>query len=240
LGRTQSPTAESLDDDLGSGPPTRNGSFTSIATANAENAISPRGRKAQLNEPVPAQSQRLKLSSASDPLISTDTLQPAAPETMTEPPAESWAAWPSLERATATVQKIAGSEPRRPRLYRSGIIKDETWAENAVEKLTQLGFHALLIHKTYVVAVLPRSGWTLYGPEGCCGSSATPRFAGFKSHPVNVIPALDHYPGSSQTQFCFERTARRVHGKQCARTPSRILLRCGASQTPPRQLACRV
>ena len=42
-----------------------------------------------------------------------------------------------------------GSEIKTPKLYiEVGTFKDETWANNAVDKLTQLGFHAVLIQKS--------------------------------------------------------------------------------------------
>jgi len=190
LGRTQSPTAESLDDDLGSGPPTRPMAPLRVSpTAKRKKMPSrPEERKAQLNEPVPAQSPAPASSVLPQTLISTDTLQPAAPETMTEPPPNLGPPGPPLERANPpTVQKIAGSEPKTPTVYiEVGSFKDETWAENAVEKLTQLGFHALLIHKTLLWS---QSFHVQVGPftDPKDVAAARQRLAsqGFKSHPVN-------------------------------------------------------
>ena len=52
----------------------------------------------------------------------------------------------------ASAQKPAAA-PKPPSLYLEvGSFKDETWAKNAVEQLTQLGFHAALVHKTLLWA----------------------------------------------------------------------------------------
>jgi cell division protein FtsN len=85
------------------------------------------------------------------------------------------------------VQKIAGSEPKTPALYiEVGSFKDETWAESAVEKLTQLGFHAVLIHKTLLWS---QSFHVQVGPYTDMKDVAAARLRlasqGFKSHPVN-------------------------------------------------------
>jgi serine/threonine protein kinase/class 3 adenylate cyclase len=49
---------------------------------------------------------------------------------------------------TSSQPKTGGDESKTPKFYfEVGTFKDETWASNAVDKLTQLGFHAVLIHK---------------------------------------------------------------------------------------------
>ena len=45
---------------------------------------------------------------------------------------------------TSTTPK---SEEAKKLYFEVGSFKDETWADNAVEKLNQLGFHAIVIHK---------------------------------------------------------------------------------------------
>ena len=67
-----------------------------------------------------------------------------------------------------------------------GSFKDETWANSAVEKLTQLGFHAILIHKTLLWA---QSFHVEVGPYADPKEMEAVRkdlaSHGFKSHPVN-------------------------------------------------------
>jgi class 3 adenylate cyclase/cell division septation protein DedD len=49
---------------------------------------------------------------------------------------------------SASSSVTASADPKTPQLYiEVGSFKDETWANSAVEKLTQLGFHAVLIRK---------------------------------------------------------------------------------------------
>ena len=44
---------------------------------------------------------------------------------------------------------MRAQDPKAPKFYiEVGTFKDETWANNAVDKLNQLGFHALLIQKS--------------------------------------------------------------------------------------------
>jgi cell division protein FtsN len=44
--------------------------------------------------------------------------------------------------------KIAGEDTKAAKIYvEVGTFKDESWAGSAVDKLTQLGFHAVVIHK---------------------------------------------------------------------------------------------
>ena len=67
-----------------------------------------------------------------------------------------------------------------------GTFKDETWANNAVEKLTQLGFHAVLIHKnllwsqSYHVEVGPYTN-----QKDIAEAEQNLASQGFKAHPVN-------------------------------------------------------
>lgn len=54
---------------------------------------------------------------------------------------------PAIVRAN-TANLVKGEEANVPGLFLEvGSFKDETWANNAVDKLKQLGFHALVIHK---------------------------------------------------------------------------------------------
>jgi cell division septation protein DedD len=66
-----------------------------------------------------------------------------------------------------------------------GSFKDESWANAAIEKLTQLGFHAILIHKQRLWV---QSYHVEVGPYGSSGSIAGARqildSQGFKVHPA--------------------------------------------------------
>ena len=56
---------------------------------------------------------------------------------------------PAVEKIIATTEsKTEAPEAKAPSLYLdAGTFKDEIWANAAVEKFTQLGYHAVLIHK---------------------------------------------------------------------------------------------
>ena len=74
---------------------------------------------------------------AEGPELAMDSSQPnAVPE-------------PAIVQAnTSTLLRTGGDDSKAPKLYLEvGTFKDETWANNAVDKLTQLGFHAVLIQK---------------------------------------------------------------------------------------------
>jgi cell division septation protein DedD len=67
-----------------------------------------------------------------------------------------------------------------------GTFKEETWANDAVDKLTQLGFHAVLVHKnmlwlqSFHVQVGPYSN-----PQELAEAQKSLAVHGFKSHPVS-------------------------------------------------------
>ncbi len=95
---------------------------------------------------------------------------------------------PTVEPSITTSQpKAEAGETNAPKLYfEVGTFKDETWANNAVDKLTHLGFHAVLIHKnllwtkSFHVEVGPYT--TQKDMEEARQSLAS---LGFKAHPVN-------------------------------------------------------
>jgi len=87
----------------------------------------------------------------------------------------------------ASQPKAGVNETKAPKLYfEVGSFKDETWANNAVDKLTQLGFHAVLIHKNLLWA---QSYHVEVGPYTNQKDIAEARQSlasqGFKAHPVN-------------------------------------------------------
>ncbi|MGA7791652.1 MAG: protein kinase [Candidatus Acidiferrales bacterium] len=108
--------------------------------------------------------------------LAIDSLQPnAVPE-------------PAIVQAnTSTLLKTSGDDSKAPKLYLEvGTFKDETWANNAVDKLTQLGFHAVLIHKnllwtqSYHVEVGPYTN-----QKDIAEARESLASQGFKAHPVN-------------------------------------------------------
>jgi len=86
-----------------------------------------------------------------------------------------------------TLLRSGGDDSKAPKLYfEVGTFKDETWANNAVDKLTQLGFHAVLIHKnllwtqSYHVEVGPYTN-----QKDIAEARQSLASHGFKAHPVN-------------------------------------------------------
>jgi cell division protein FtsN len=95
---------------------------------------------------------------------------------------------PAIAQPSAASQPKTGSdETKAPNLYfEVGTFKDETWANSAVEKLTQLGFHAVLIHKNLLWA---QSYHVQVGPytsqKDIAEAKQNLAAQGFKAHPVN-------------------------------------------------------
>jgi serine/threonine protein kinase/class 3 adenylate cyclase len=86
-----------------------------------------------------------------------------------------------------SLPKASGNESKTPDLYLEvGAFKDETWADQAADKLTQLGFHAVLIHKnlwwaqSYHVEVGPYSN-----QKDINVARQSLASHGFKAHAVN-------------------------------------------------------
>jgi cell division protein FtsN len=138
-----------------------------------------------------AHARSLTLTSSAQPLtlLSVDTSQIPATETATTPPQPVIAPPdPALDRANPTSdQKATESGPKPPALFvEVGSFKDETWATSAVEKLTQLGFHAVVIHKTLLWT---QSFHVQVGPYADSKDIGAARqnlsSHGFKSHLVN-------------------------------------------------------
>jgi cell division septation protein DedD len=88
---------------------------------------------------------------------------------------------------SASLPKPAGDETKTPKLYvEVGTFKDESWANNAVDKLTQIGFHAVIVHKnllwsqSYHVQVGPYTN-----QKDISEARQSLASQGFKAHPVN-------------------------------------------------------
>jgi cell division protein FtsN len=187
----QSPAAKSINEVLRSEPTSRPvvPSQPSRAVKKKQTPARPLEAKTPSNAEVPAQLQALTSSAQPQTLLQADPSQPASTEAATKPPQpDSAQPNPALEKAgPASVQKTADSAPRASTVFiEVGSFKDETWAISAQEKLTQLGFHAVLIHKTLLWA---QSFHVQVGPytdpQEIDAARQSLSSHGFKSHLVN-------------------------------------------------------
>lgn len=138
-----------------------------------------------------AASQLQALASPPQPEILTPAGAPtsaSAEAPAKDLPQPSSAPEPSVAQPNPASQpKTASDENKTPNLYfEVGTFKDETWANSAVEKLTQLGFHAMLIHKNLLWA---QSYHVQVGPftsqKDIAEAKQNLASQGFKAHPVN-------------------------------------------------------
>ncbi len=150
--------------------------------------VRPDETKAQLDAPSSAQTQALASTAQPEFLTSVDAPKSVAQEPVTNSSQPNTVPEPTVEPANAASQpKTGGVETKAPNLYfEVGTFKDETWANSAVDKLTQLGFHAVLIHKNLLWA---QSYHVEVGPYTNQKDIAEARQSlaaqGFKAHPVN-------------------------------------------------------
>jgi serine/threonine protein kinase/class 3 adenylate cyclase len=191
LGNKPSLTPISLNESFGSAPaaPSMLASQLARAAKGKPTPVRRLERKTQSNAQAPAPSLALTSSVQPLSLLSADTSEVPTPETAATLPQPAIAPPdPAIDRANpASAQKAADSGPKSPTLFiEVGSFKDESWANSAVEKLTQLGFHAVLIHKTLLWA---QSFHVQVGPYTDAKDIAAARQSlashGFKSHPVN-------------------------------------------------------
>jgi len=190
LRTTSSPAAKPLNRSIGSESSTQPAASLQASRA-VKRTRTPvtRDSKTQSVEEVSAQSQASASAAQQETLVSAAASQAVDPEAPTNPPQANIALADSTQERTspASAHKTVGSEPKSPSIFvEVGSFKDETWANNAVDKLTQLGFHAILIHKTLLWA---QSFHVQVGPytdpkeiEAVRQSLAS---HGFKSHAVN-------------------------------------------------------
>ena len=109
-------------------------------------------QKTRANIQTSTEPQAVSNSTQLQALLPDDASQPATSEAAKTPPQPNLAsndtghelATPST--VSNSVVPDTGSTTRF--FIEVASFKDETWAENAVEKLTHLGFHAIVIHKT--------------------------------------------------------------------------------------------
>jgi cell division protein FtsN len=159
-----------------------------LAVKRASSPVRGDERKKHVDAKSSSQLQALANSTQSESLTSVSTATSAAPESATISSEPSAAPEPVFEPAYTASQPIAGGDqPKTPKLYfEVGSFKDENWANNAVDKLTQLGFHAVLIHKNLLWS---QSYHVQVGPYSNQKDFAEARQSlaaqGFKAHPVN-------------------------------------------------------
>jgi cell division protein FtsN len=139
----------------------------------------------------PVAAQTVVTTSAEQPELLTlaTAPQPAPLEAASNPAPKLFAPpYNTLEDASSTsAPKPATTEPKSSAAYLEvGSFKEESWASNAVDKLSQLGFRAFLIHKnflwsqSYHVQVGPFAD-----PKELTAAREKLASEGFKSHPVN-------------------------------------------------------
>jgi serine/threonine protein kinase len=145
-------------------------------------------RKAKLEAKSPAQSQALASPAQPENLATADATNSAAQELAANSSQPEAAPQPAVEPGNTVNQpKTDVDEAKTPQLYfEVGSFKDQTWANNAVDKLTQLGFHAVLIHKnllwtqSYHVQVGPYTN-----QKDIAEARQSLSAQGYKAHPVN-------------------------------------------------------
>jgi cell division protein FtsN len=181
-----SPALESTKVNLGSANVPGAASNPSRIAKREKQSVRANERKAKLDAQTAAQMQALASPAQPENPASADAsksvdLEPVANSAQPVPQ-------PAVEQANAASQpKTGGVEPKAPQLYLEvGTFKDESWANNAVDKLTQLGFHAVLIHKNLLWS---QSYHVQVGPYTNQKDIAEARQSlaaqGFKAHPVN-------------------------------------------------------
>jgi serine/threonine protein kinase/class 3 adenylate cyclase len=159
---------------------------------NAKRAKSPvrnDARKIRPNTPGSTQSQALANPMQPEIMTSKDAEQIASHKLETNSSQPGAISAPAIEQAAATSPVNAPTEEMKPSklFFEVGTFKDESWANNAVEKLSQLGYHAILVHKknllwlqSYHVEVGPYTT-----PKDIAAARESLISQGFKAHPVN-------------------------------------------------------
>jgi len=144
--------------------------------------------KAKLNAGTSGQSQLSASSTQPDNAGTADAALASAQESAISASQPGNAPEQVFEKAYAGSKLEPGSVAGKvPQLYfEVGSFKEEAWANNAIEKLTQLGFHAVLVHKnllwsqSFHVQVGPYSN-----PKDFADARQNLTTQGFKPHPVN-------------------------------------------------------
>jgi cell division protein FtsN len=153
---------------------------TKLAAASA-------ARKAQKGKPNSAAAQIAATPIPAETIVESAS-QPAPDLTAALAAAEANASRaPDETVGTASQPKIVDANVKVAKLFvEVGTFKEETWASGAVDQLTQLGFHAVMVHKTvlwvqsYHVQVGPYAN-----PQELAEAQKSLAAHGFKAHPVS-------------------------------------------------------
>ena len=146
-----------------------------VRTARLTSAHAPKPVLAAVSQTQAADSSMNGLTAlGARPDLSAALLSAATPESAPKP------------AATIDKQKTSGSQPDVTENYLEvASFNDSTWADKAVDQLTQLGFHAAAIHKTHLwmQAYHVRVGPYANVPDMEAAEKSLAKL-GFKSHPA--------------------------------------------------------
>ncbi len=183
---SQSSSAESLNEEFAA-EPTGPASVPSRASKREKAVARTAGRVSQTNARASAQPLEVTSTTQFSALTLTSAMQPAVSEEAASGAPKIASPDPVVQQTSpASEVKKEGGEPKPLNLYLdAGSFKDETWANAAVEKLTQLGYHTVLIHKnllwshSYQVQVGPYTA-----AKDLDGARQNLSMQGFKTHPI--------------------------------------------------------
>jgi serine/threonine protein kinase len=143
-------------------------------------------RKGQTDEPVSSRSEAVTDSVQPQTPLLVEASQPAAPEAATNLSLSN-VVFPDLAHVPVTSASAPSSGTKSSAVFiEVGSFKNETWAKTAAEKLTELGFHAVVIHKAVLWAQSYRVEVGPYGdPKEIEAARKELALNGYKPHLVN-------------------------------------------------------
>ena len=186
----KSQASGSLNDDLASeSTPSASGRSRTSRTAKRDKAeVRSEASVPQSTAKVSSQPLEVTTTPQFSAVTLTGATQPAASEETASPAQQKIALpGPVVQQASPAAEvKKEGAETKTPNLFLdAGSFKDETWANAAVEKLTQLGYHAVVIHKNLLWS---HSYEVEVGPYAAAKDLDEARqnlaTQGFKTHPI--------------------------------------------------------
>jgi serine/threonine-protein kinase len=145
-------------------------------------------KKSQRNIHTSAAAQTAANSAQTESTVASNNLNSAVLAPVATPTETTIAPVPTVDTGTAANQpKVIDGAVKVAKLFvEVGSFKEETWAISAVDKLTQLGFHAVLVHKnllwvqSYHVQVGPYAN-----QKELTDAEKDLATHGFKAHPVS-------------------------------------------------------
>ena len=179
----------SLNDNVQLEPVAPAASRKPIPSANrAKSSVRSEARKTRQAAPGSAQLQALANPVQSEIMTTQDAGYSTAhePETNSSQPGADSALAIEQPDVTSPVNTPAEGMKTSKLFFEVGTFKDESWANSAVEKLSQLGYHAVLVRKnllwlqSYHVEVGPYTN-----PQDIAAARESLISQGFKAHPVN-------------------------------------------------------